>query len=289
MRKMICIALALVFATNAFALNTETKELLAAIAMPLAVDAVSRVTGVPQTELANLVSTLNQGNVAPTQFVDVMRYTPVALTDNNAQPFVAYRKLPGRALDAALRGTVDAPSLGAALGSFLAALHAFPVPRATRFTRADPESQGWLEQQEELRERSAREVYPLLEPDERTRADRVFEEYFSSVDDISLALVHGDLGPDHVLCSTHTVTGVIDWSDATIGDPAIDLAWPTHATPREFAEALLEAYGPDSAGPSERSPYYYRVAHLHEVLHALDHDDAALLEHGLRAFRERLP
>ena len=90
MRKMICIALALVFATNAFALNTETKELLAAIAMPLAVDAVSRVTGVPQTELANLVSTLNQGNVAPTQFVDVMRYTPVALTDNNAQPFVAY-------------------------------------------------------------------------------------------------------------------------------------------------------------------------------------------------------
>jgi len=208
---------------------------------------------------------------------------------DEAQPFVAYRKLPGRALDAALRGTVDAPSLGAALGSFLAALHAFPVPRATRFTRADPESQGWLEQQEELRERSAREVYPLLEPDERTRADRVFEEYFSSVDDISLALVHGDLGPDHVLCSTHTVTGVIDWSDATIGDPAIDLAWPTHATPREFAEALLEAYGPDSAGPSERSPYYYRVAHLHEVLHALDHDDAALLEHGLRAFRERLP
>jgi len=213
----------------------------------------------------------------------------VVVDGDEAQPFVAYRKLPGRALDAALRGTVDAPSLGAALGSFLAALHAFPVPRATRFTRADPESQGWLEQQEELRERSAREVYPLLEPDERTRADRVFEEYFSSVDDISLALVHGDLGPDHVLCSTDTVTGVIDWSDATIGDPAIDLAWPTHATPREFAEALLEAYGPDSAGPSERSPYYYRVAHLHEVLHALDHDDAALLEHGLRAFRERLP
>jgi len=213
----------------------------------------------------------------------------VVVDGDEAQPFVAYRKLPGRALDAALRGTVDAPSLGAALGSFLAALHAFPVPRATRFTRADPESQGWLEQQEELRERSAREVYPLLEPDERTRADRVFEEYFSSVDDISPALVHGDLGPDHVLCSTDTVTGVIDWSDATIGDPAIDLAWPTHATPREFAEALLEAYGPDSAGPSERSPYYYRVAHLHEVLHALDHNDAALLEHGLRAFRERLP
>jgi aminoglycoside phosphotransferase (APT) family kinase protein len=218
----------------------------------------------------------------------VPRFEVVADGDG-AQPFVAYRKLPGRPLDAALRDTVDAPSLGAALGSFLAALHAFPVPRAMRFTRTDPESQGWLEQQEELRERSEREVYPLLEPDERTRADRVFEEYFSSVDDVSPVLVHGDLGPDHVLCSTDTVTGVIDWSDATVGDPAIDLAWPTHATPREFAQALLEAYGPEGAGPSERSPYYYRVAHLHEVLHALDHDDAVLLEHGLRAFRERLP
>src|SRR5690349_4290844 len=90
MRKIFCAAIALAFATNALALNTETKELLAAIAMPLAVDAVSRVTGVPQTELSNLVSTLNQGNVAPTQFVDVMRYTPPALVQDNGQPFVTY-------------------------------------------------------------------------------------------------------------------------------------------------------------------------------------------------------
>jgi aminoglycoside phosphotransferase (APT) family kinase protein len=226
--------------------------------------------------------------IAPLLPLPVPRFEVVADGDE-ALPFVAYRKLPGRPADAALRGTVDAPSLGAALGSFLAALHAFPMPPAMSFTRTDPESQGWLEQQEELRERSEREVYPLLEPDERTRADRVFEEYLSSVDDVSPALVHGDLGPDHVLCSTDTVTGVIDWSDASVGDPAIDLAWPTHATPRDFADALLEAYGPEGTGPSERSPYYYRVAHLHQVLHALDHDDGVLLESGLRSFRERLP
>jgi aminoglycoside phosphotransferase (APT) family kinase protein len=218
----------------------------------------------------------------------VPRFEVVADGDGQL-PFVAYRKLPGRSLDTALRGPVDAPSLGAALGVFLAALHAFPLPLAMRLTRADPGAQGWLQQQEELRERSERDVYPLLEPDERARADRVFEEYFAAVGDVSPALVHGDLGPDHVLCSADMITGVIDWSDASVGDPAIDLAWPTLATPREFAESLLDAYGPDSAEPSERSPYYYRVAHLHEVLHALDHDDGSLLESGLRAFRERLP
>lgn len=90
MRKLVCIVLLTLTTTSASALNTETKQLLATIAMPLAVEAVSRVTGVPQNDLATLVSTLNQANVPAPQFVDVMRYTPVALTDGNGQPFVAY-------------------------------------------------------------------------------------------------------------------------------------------------------------------------------------------------------
>lgn len=68
----------------------STKDLLSLIAMPLAVAAVSDVNGVPQDQLANLVSTLNQANVPPDQFVEVIRYVPVALVDQNGQPFVAY-------------------------------------------------------------------------------------------------------------------------------------------------------------------------------------------------------
>ena len=90
MRKLISGFLLTLVTTNAWAFNTQTKDLLATIAMPLAVAAVSRVTGVPQIQLSNLVSTLNQANVPPAQFVDVMRYTPVALTDNNGQPIVDY-------------------------------------------------------------------------------------------------------------------------------------------------------------------------------------------------------
>lgn len=90
MRKLLSGLLLTLVTTNASALNTQTRDLLATIAMPLAVAAVSRVTGVPQTELSNLVSTLNQANVPPAQFVDVMRYTPVALQDNSGQPFVTY-------------------------------------------------------------------------------------------------------------------------------------------------------------------------------------------------------
>ncbi|HEY3056406.1 MAG TPA: hypothetical protein VGK31_10805 [Thermoanaerobaculia bacterium] len=88
MRK-VCVALILALvAMNAAALST--KDLLATIAMPLAVAAVSNVSGVPQTQLATLVTTLNQANVPPVQFVEVIRYTPVALVDQNGEPFIAY-------------------------------------------------------------------------------------------------------------------------------------------------------------------------------------------------------
>jgi len=64
---------------------------LAVALMPLAVAAVSDLAGVPQDQLANLVSTLNQANVPPQQFVQVVQYAPVALTAQNApQPFVPF-------------------------------------------------------------------------------------------------------------------------------------------------------------------------------------------------------
>jgi hypothetical protein len=88
MRKLaLLLALALIPA-QAWAFSND--ELLATIAMPLAVAAVSNVSGVPQSPLADLVTTLNQANVQPTQFVEVIRYVPVALVDQNGQPFIAY-------------------------------------------------------------------------------------------------------------------------------------------------------------------------------------------------------
>ncbi len=88
MRKVFVALVVLLVAVNAMAL--DTKDLLATIAMPLAVAAVADVSGVPQTQLANLVVNLNQANVSSVQFVEVIRYVPVALVDQNGQPFIAF-------------------------------------------------------------------------------------------------------------------------------------------------------------------------------------------------------
>jgi hypothetical protein len=59
----------------------DTSELLGLVAMPLAVAAVSEATGVPATELSQVVAALNQADVPPTQFVQVVRYVPVVAVE----------------------------------------------------------------------------------------------------------------------------------------------------------------------------------------------------------------
>ncbi len=65
------------------------------------------------------------------------------------------------------------------------------------------------------------------------------------------SLIHGDLGPAPRASRTTAIVGVIDWSDARVGDPAIDLAWALYGTPEPFAEAVATAYGvPTTSSPA---------------------------------------
>jgi hypothetical protein len=68
----------------------ETKELIALTAMPLVVAAAAELTDVPTDELMNVVSTLNNAAVPPTQFVEVVRYAPVAIVSPTEPRFTTY-------------------------------------------------------------------------------------------------------------------------------------------------------------------------------------------------------
>ncbi len=67
-------------------------------------------------------------------------------------------------------------------------------------------------------------VFPLLDGDTRRRAHKLFDEAETLVG-FEPALLHADLGPDHLLVRDGRLAGVIDWGDARVGDPALDYAW----------------------------------------------------------------
>jgi hypothetical protein len=90
MRKAALLALLLALGSQQ-AQALETDELLGLVAMPLAVAAVSDVTGVPAEDLSHFVATLNRAQVPPTQVVQVVRYAPAAFVIEDEQPtFIEY-------------------------------------------------------------------------------------------------------------------------------------------------------------------------------------------------------
>jgi aminoglycoside phosphotransferase (APT) family kinase protein len=181
--------------------------------------------------------------------------------------YVAYRKLRGEPL----RPAIDSAALGAAVGAFLAALHAFPaVPARERFDVL-PAFRG--------------HVLPLLDDDERALGESLLDDAASAT--FGRVLVHGDLGPEHILHAGDELTGVIDWSDAHGGDAAIDFAWTLFGTGPRFAGALAETYRVDDELRA-RGLVFHKLGPWHEVLYGLETDQPQLVTSGLAGIRERL-
>jgi aminoglycoside phosphotransferase (APT) family kinase protein len=207
--------------------------------------------------------------LAPTLSVAVPDFTRVGPT------FCVYRKLPGARLDAHGAG----PELGESVGGFLRALHAFPVERAAALGVGEAWEADGVDRLEAA-------VLPLLAPDERRRGELLVD----ALHDLRFepTLVHADLGPEHILCSGGRVTGVLDWSDTGVGDPALDLGWLLLHASQPFADALASVYGVDEE-LAARAEVYERLFAWHEVAYGLRIGRPEWVESGLAGVRRRLP
>jgi aminoglycoside phosphotransferase (APT) family kinase protein len=204
----------------------------------------------------------------------------IELVARNGVVCVAYRKLVG------LPASVGICALaGEDIGCFLATLHRFPVESARVIGVPCFDPAAWRERFASLCDDFRRRVYPLLRPGERVRAEAVF----ARVPELGFVpvLLHGDLGPEHVICRDGRVIGVIDWSDARVGDAALDLAWCLNGTPPDVVEAVARTYGVE-AEARERSLFYHQLGPWYEVVHGLETAQRRFVTSGLEGVRRRL-
>ncbi len=177
----------------------------------------------------------------------------------------------------------DNPSQAAALGGFLAALHALSVEDALGL--GVPDAQTSYDESRPTWARFRREVVPMLEPALRSAGNGLLDRIVAPP--LRPRLVHGDLGPAHVRVSGHEVTGIIDWSDACVGDPALDLAWAIHGTTPVFARSFAAGYGTDEALAS-RALDWHLLGPWHEVIFGMDTQQPVFVESGLSGVVQRL-
>jgi aminoglycoside phosphotransferase (APT) family kinase protein len=242
---------------------------------------IVRMPNRPEVEGWLATETAVLAELAPTFPVPVPRFE---LT-RGAQG-VAYRKLHGDPLTPA-RGTA---SIATELGAALKALHAFPISRAIELGAKDLRGERFRAHYRDVRWPQFRDrVLPLLASDEREQAARWADAYLEDRVAFRPALVHRDLGPEHVLVQDGRVSGVIDWADARIADPAIDFAWLLHGIDGGFVSALLDAYDMDlDATFLERARFYHVLGPFYEVVHGQDTRQPSLVESGLVGIRQRL-
>lgn len=173
--------------------------------------------------------------------------------------WVAHRLVRGRPLqdllgtDSAVLVVGDLSLVGRQLGELVAAVERVSAPPGVPVDEVDPA--GWLAEIDSM----AGALEDLIGTERRSIVRSLVPEPFPIPGREQLALCHNDLGVEHVIVDdlTGAVSGVIDWSDAAVSDPAADVGRILRDLGGDAASAALAAM-PESCRAG-RARWYARV------------------------------
>jgi aminoglycoside phosphotransferase (APT) family kinase protein len=202
------------------------------------------------------------------------------------QGCLAYFKLPGTPLldIPHEQRSAYAPSIGSALGELLAALHSVPVGRMADLVDADAQPlDGWRADAAGLVESLGDGI-----PEARRPAIASFLAAPPPPEPSSLVFSHNDLGIEHVLVdpADGSVSGIIDWGDAAITDPAYDFGLLYRDLGPAALQAALESYRQDAdlARIRGRAEFYGRCSVFEDLAYGIEIDDRRYVDKALAAF-----
>ncbi|HUQ39077.1 MAG TPA: phosphotransferase [Acidimicrobiales bacterium] len=201
------------------------------------------------------------------------------------RPFFAYPRLPGRPLEELDQAVIGLP----ALATMLAELHRFPVDRAAELLQLGAPDKVWRHRYEDLWPTFSDVALPELDTHLADDVRRSYEAFVEHPPQFPITLIHNDLGAEHVLVdeTSGAPTGIIDFEDATVGDPAIDLtplvaalgpgALPTLSGDRDLGERV-----------TDRMHFYRWVGSLHCIVYGVTEGVDEERRGGIDALRRRL-
>lgn len=192
--------------------------------------------------------------------------------------FLGYRRLSGQpasdlGIDDECRGNLARP-----LGEFLRVLHDQP----THDIPVEPDSLGRFN----VPARQQRAVAMLKECDANLDI-AALRQILDEVDPTPVAAVlsHGDLYSRHLLIDQGRLSGVIDWGDVCLADPAHDLMLAFCFLPPAARHDFFTAYGPITSSTASRAQFRTVCHALHVYHYARSIGDSLLLAEATRSLQ----
>src|SRR5579883_2111909 len=204
--------------------------------------------------------------------------------------FVGYTKLDGVALESEEITGEQLARLAPALARFLSELHCFPVELAIQASVEAHTPEQWRERYYERYLDLQKRVFPRLNEELRTRSAQLWEGFLEdkTIFTFQPVLIHCDLNGEHILCDPErgVLTGVIDWGDVTIGDPALDFVGLHRQHGRAFVEQVLSNYqGQDDGTFWRRMDFYLCYEPFAQLIYGAYEENERFIRQGIEGLR----
>lgn len=144
--------------------------------------------------------------------------------------------------------------IAAELGSFISVLHSLPRNHVSKLGFTANTSKNLKTEYTKKR----KIIQSVLTKEELTAIDIIQTKFFSLPKPTKKVLVHHDVSDEHILLTTNhkKIAGIIDFSDASFADPALDFAWIWELG-EEFVQNVYQNYHHHDKTFLERSRLYW--------------------------------
>ncbi|MGK7377518.1 phosphotransferase family protein [Planococcus sp. 1R117A] len=172
------------------------------------------------------------------------------------------------------------------LGEFLTQLHSLEIPD---YMEKKHTTAYWKTFYRDVQ----KEIFPCIEQEAQYEIQDTFERFLFQQDPLAISstVIHGDLTASNIVFKSaeNRITGIIDFTDAQIGDPAFDFAGIYWDFGPSFTQQVLENY----RGTEKIEAIFKRVQAFyglqpvfHELLYAMRNQQDIDCRDALKKFLE---
>lgn len=188
--------------------------------------------------------------------------------------YVAYDFIPGVQFTKTISNSFSKEELliiAQQLGSFLTTVHSFPIEKAKQLGVQQIDSfDSWQKRLTKIK----KEVFLHISENEQRWIIALFENFLETITKtpIKSLLTHSDIMPEHIIVDpkNHTLSGIIDFGDILIADPAYDFTFLARYG-QDFLNESYKSYGlPRDQTFEKRRQFYEDRLAVTNLEHSLE-------------------